>query len=123
MEAFLPAVAMVALLWKLVDVLKACTNWKAGGKNTVVTQLIVWVGGVVVVFLFAQTDWAGSIQIGDAHLGALNIWSQLAVGLSLGSVTSVAFDAKKAVDPSDSARTPELLPPSSGLPQVPDEVL
>lgn len=104
-----PGVAMIALLWKIVDFLKYCTNWSSGGKNPAVTQLVVWFGGIVAVFLFARTDWAASITVSGLTLDKMNLWSQLAAGLSAGALTSVGFDIKKALDRSDSAKTPPLM--------------
>lgn len=110
MEAFLPVVALAALVWKFVDFLKYCTSWSSGGRNGAVTQLIIWVAGVVAVLLFARSDWAGSVSIGELTLDRMNLWSQIVAGLSVGSLTSVGFDTKKAVDATDSAKTPSLLP-------------
>lgn len=115
--------AMVALIWKTVDLLKYLSSWSTGGKNGAITILTVWVAGIVAVLLYSRTDWAGVIDVGGLTLLDLNIWSQLALGLAAGGVTSVGFDFKKAVDPSDSAKTPALMPDTPTGPPPPEPIL
>lgn len=104
---FVPALAMIALIWKVVDFFKGITNkdW-----NAVITQLVVWGAGVAVVVLYAQTVWSAGIAIGDQTLATLNFASLVAVGLAAGAAASTAFDLKKALDGSDSAAQPKLMP-------------
>lgn len=104
---FLPAVAMVALLIKVIDTLRYL---RAGDINGVLTQVSAWVAGIIVVVLVAQTDWADGIQIGDRSLGVLGIWSLVFYGMSAGSTASFAKDTLKAVDNSNSAAIPTLIP-------------
>lgn len=104
---FVPVLAMLALVAKLVDFLR---YGKAKDWNGVLTQAIVWVAGIVVVFLVAQTPWAAAIPFGSVALSKLGAWSLVFVGMSLSSVSSVGKDALKAVDNSNSAAIPTLLP-------------
>lgn len=104
---FVPVVAMAALTLKLVDFLRYC---RAADMNGVFTQLAAWVGGVLVVLLVAQTDWADGIPVGDMSLGTINIWSIIFYGLAAGSAASVYKDTTKAIDNTNSAAIPTLVP-------------
>jgi hypothetical protein len=106
---FLPTVAMAVLTLKIIDVLRYA---RAADFNGVLTQLSAWLAGVVVVLLAAQTDWASGINIGDKHLSTLGFWSLVFYGLSAGSGASIAKDTLKAVDNSNSAAIPVLVPDS-----------
>lgn len=107
---FLPTVAMAVLTLKIVDFLRYA---RAADLNGVLTQLSSWIAGVVVVLLAAQTDWAAGINIGDKNLHTLGFWSLVFYGLSAGSGASIAKDGLKAVDNSNSAAIPTLVPSSS----------
>ncbi len=102
---FVPAVFMVALVWKLVDLVKYVRN---GDVNAALTQLTTYAAGVGVAFLFAATQWADGIMIGDAALSSLSGASLVVAGLALASTGSALYDFKKARDNSDSAATPKL---------------
>lgn len=104
---FIPVVAMAALTLKIVDFLRYC---RAADLNGILTQLAAWIAGVVVVLLVAQTDWADGIGIGDMDLGTLSFWSLVFYGLSAGSGASFVKDSLKAVDNSNSAAIPTLVP-------------
>lgn len=104
---FVPAVAMLLLITKVVDFLRYARSRDANG---VTTQLIAWVGGVLVVLLVAQTTWADGIAVGDRALSTLDIWSQVFAGLTIGSAASFAKDVTKAVDNNNSSAIPTLLP-------------
>lgn len=104
---FIPTVAMVLLTVKIIDFLRYA---RAADFNGVLTQLFAWVAGVLVVLLAAQTDWASGINIGDKNLHTLGFWSLVFYGLSAGSSASVAKDTLKAVDNSNSAAIPVLVP-------------
>lgn len=103
---FVPAVAMLALILKVIDFLRYA---KAGDLNGVLTQLITWVAGVLVLLLVAQTNWADGITIGDTVLSKLGFWSVVFAGLSLASTASLAKDTLKSVDNSNSSAIPTLL--------------
>lgn len=117
---FIPIAAMAILTLKLVDFLRYA---RAADMNGVLTQLCAWIGGVVVVLLVAQTDWADGIQIGDKSLHSLSIWSLIFVGLTTGSGASVVKDiGVKALDNSNSAAIPTLVPTSRKPTDSPTEV-
>jgi len=98
--------ALTALGWKIIDLLKFL---RAGDVNAAVTQVVTWAAGVGVVFLGSATDWAETFAVNGITLESLNGASKVLVGASLLSLGSVGFDFKKALDGSDSARTPSLI--------------
>ena len=102
---YVPLIALGLLVVRLVNFLKYV---KARDKNGWLTILTAWVSGVLVVLLFAQTDFASGIQVGDVGLDSLNVWSLIVVGLTVASTGSFAVDVKKALDTSDSAKVPPL---------------
>ena len=101
---FVPLLAAVALIWKIVDFVKYV---RARDVDSIVTQLGVWLAGVAVLFLLAATDFASGVVVADSPLSQLNWASLVLVGLSVGSSASVLVDAKKALDNSDSAAVPK----------------
>lgn len=104
---FVPVLAMAALTLKVVDFLRYC---RAADVNGVFTQLAAWIAGVIVVLLVAHTDWADGIAVGDMTLGTINVWSLIFYGLSAGSAASFVKDSLKAVDNTNSAALPTLMP-------------
>lgn len=118
MIEFVPIVAMAALTLKCIDFLRYL---RAGDMNGVLTQLASWIAGVIVVLLVAQTDWADGVQVGDMNLATLGIWSLIFYGLSAGSGASFVKDTLKAVDNSNSAAIPTLVP-DKHRPRDPEEV-
>ena len=108
MTEFVPTVAMATLVIAVINFLRYLSAGKAG-LNGVVTQLIAWVAGVVVTLLFAQTDFASGIAVGDLPLDQLNFWSVVVVGLTVASAGSFLVELRKAFDPSDSSVKPRLL--------------
>lgn len=112
---FVPMLAMLALVGKFVDFLRYASKFSRH-RNAVLTQLIAWVAGIVVVQLFAHSSWADSLPVGDSTLGHLNFWSQLIYGLGFASIASAAADFKRAVDNNDSAAVPPLVEPTTYQP-------
>jgi len=118
---FVPVAAMLALIAKIIDFLRYA---RAGDANGVFTQAIVWVAGVGVVVLTAQTTWADGIPFAGQALSDLNIWSLVFVGLAIGSAASLTKDTLKSVDNHNTSAIPTLLPSgpapthASGTPDV-----
>lgn len=106
---FIPVVIMSALIAKVIDFGKALSNRDG---NAVVTQLSAWVAGVLIVILFARSDFSNGIQYGDVVLKNMNLWTQIIVGMAVSSVASVANDVRQAVDPTVQTRELKLLPNS-----------
>lgn len=105
---FVPSLAMAVLTLKIVDFARYA---RAGDLNGVFTQLASWIAGVVVVLLVAQTTWSDGIQIGGTNMHKLGFWSLVFYGLSAGSTASLGKDTLKAVDNTNSAAIPTLIPP------------
>lgn len=103
---FLPAIAMITLVIKIIDFLRYA---RARDLNGVFSQAAVWFAGIIVVMLAAQTDWAATLRVGDLSLNQLGLWSQVFWGLSFASTASFGKDVTKAVDNSNSAAIPTLL--------------
>ena len=79
-------------------------------KNSVVTQIIVWVSAFVVLLLVAQSDLGPQIVVlGETPLSRLNLASLAVVALALGSSGSVLDRYIKAKDNTQSAAAPHLL--------------
>lgn len=102
---FVPALALLALVVSLINFLKYV---RAGDVNGALTQLSVWVAGVLAVFLVAQTDYAPGIEMGGRPLNTLNIASLVFIGLQIGGMASLAVEYKKAFDDDDNATKPDL---------------
>lgn len=106
---FVPLLVMLATVKKIVDL----ARYARGGEwNGVITQVSVWAGGVAVVVLVAQTDWASTVVLGGVALAKMGFWSQVFGGIAVGSVASLAQDGLKAVDNHQSEAKPTLLPPA-----------
>jgi hypothetical protein len=98
--------ALTVLVKKVVDLLRYLN---AREMNGVVTQLVVWAAAVGAVMLAAHTAWASTSLVSGVALSQMNVWSQVYLGLTVGSASSLVQDAVKAVDSSDSARIPPLV--------------
>lgn len=110
---FVPAIAMLALVLKVVDFLRYA---RARDYNGVLTQAVTWVAGVVVLLLVAKTTWAAMISVAGVPLGKLGFWSIVFAGLTVSSGASVVNDYRKALDNTNSAAIPTLLPPGPANP-------
>lgn len=102
---FVPAVAMAALVLKVIDFLRYVGARDLNGSGT---QLITWIAGVAVAFLVAHTEWADGIELGGAPLGKLGFWSLVFVGLTYSSLASAGKDLLKSIDNNNSAKIPTL---------------
>ncbi len=102
---------MIFLIKKVTDLLKAISNRDL---NSIITQFVVVGGAIGALWLAAQTQWAGGISVGDTTLAALNGWSLVFVGATLGTAASVVHDTTRAINSSDQVQTSALLPPRVG---------
>lgn len=102
--------ALGALVSKIVTVVKSIgKDW-----NMVLTQVVVWVAGVAVSWLAAQSHLGGGIVFSGLALEKMNFADLVLAGTALGSTFSVVYDFKKARDDSDNAAEPALAPSLSG---------
>lgn len=104
---FTPLVALGAIIFALINFLKYVTNksW-----SQVVTQAVAWGAGVIGVALFAHSQIGGGIAIGGTTLHRLDWASQFIVGLSATSFFSPVIKTLEAIDNTNTAVTPALIP-------------
>lgn len=110
MEALIILAAVAFAINKTVSVIKGV---RARDWNLVFTQVVVWAVGVAALFLIgAANQFQGLVVPGFAQpLSDFDAWSKVALGWILGGSGSFVFDFKKAIDNTDNAREPSLLPP------------
>lgn len=108
MPAF-PAIVVSTLVIKFLGLIKAVTNRDV---NSAVTILGAWAAGAGALFLAGATVWSHTkgFDIGGFTLSDLDGPSKFVAGAMLGSTGSVVYDVKKALDGTDSASEPKLLP-------------
>jgi cobalamin synthase len=96
-----------ALTLKLVDFFKYLRNsdW-----NGILSIALSWGAGIVAVWVFSKSQWGDEVKIGNESLDSLGDFSTILLGLIVPSIASVLYDAKKAIDRTDSASTPRLTP-------------
>lgn len=87
---FVPILVLGATVKKIVDFTRYA---HAGDYNGIISQVIAWVAGVLVVMLAAHTAWSAGIAFGDLALARMGTYSQILAGIALGSSASLAHDA------------------------------
>jgi hypothetical protein len=98
---------LAAFLKKFVDFLRSL---RGRDTNAIVTQLVAWAGGILVVWLAAHVDFASAVEVANVQLDQMGAWTQAALGVVLGSLASVGQDVLKAVDNTQSEAKPKLVP-------------
>lgn len=110
-----PTVTQFATLAGALSFVKAIVDLvkyvRARNTNGYVTQLAVWLAGVFVIVVMSHSDFGKAIDVGGVTLDAASWGTLLLVGLGLGSSAMLANDVKQALDRSDSAVKPDLVPP------------
>ncbi len=118
------AVIMAALVYKAIDLVKyiaalfgtrsaAAEDPKAArrdAQNGLITLGLGAAVGIGVVMLMAHTLWSNEIKIGAVTLQGLSAVEQVVLGLVITSLAAVLFDVKKAIDGTDTASAPKVLP-------------
>lgn len=102
---FVPAVAMSGLVLTVVNF---CRYVRGQDWSAVLTQAIAWLGGVVVVAIFAQSDFADGLTVGGMAMSSLSGWSIVAVGMTVGAAPSVLVEGFKAIDNTRTTAKPAL---------------
>lgn len=109
--------ALGAVVTKLVSFTKFLSNkdW-----NAALTQAYVWGIGIAVIFIASQATLFNEIHIigkhltdgpdTATHLGDLNFFAILLLGLEGSSLFGVIYDWRKAKDLTDTALEPPLIP-------------
>lgn len=103
---FVPTIAMALLVVAIINLVKFV---RAGDINGFVTTLSVWIAGVVVTLLVAETDFAEGIEIAGRAMSEYNFWSLLFIGLTLSSVAQFANDIRGAIDNTTTTAKPHLV--------------
>lgn len=100
------SVILGAFILKLVDFVKYLmkADW-----NGILTLGVTWVVGFIAVQIFIETQWGDEVTVGNDTLDQLSTMSKIVFGLAAPSIAAVLYDAKKAVDNTDTASTPRLL--------------
>jgi hypothetical protein len=98
---------LAAFAKKLVDFVR---QLRGRDTSAVLTQLLAWAAGIAVVFIGANVDVAGGIEIANMSLDQMSLWSQVVLGAVVGSLGSVGKDVLKAVDNRQTEATPPLVP-------------
>jgi hypothetical protein len=98
---------LVAIIWKLVDFARFVTN---AAWSSAVTQLSVWLSAIAVALLAREAEPFSTIGVVGTTFGELNTAAIVLFALGLGSTASTLVDVKQAIDHSDSAAVPPLLP-------------
>lgn len=109
METITPLLLLGALGYTLVNLVKFL---RARDVDGVVTTLGAWLVGFLLVVVGSHAELTQNWVVPglDVALGSLDWWSQLLLGASALSLFGVAYDFKKAIDSTDSAKVPTLLP-------------
>lgn len=97
---------MAAVAKKFVDFVR---HLRGRDVSAVLTQLLAWVSGAVVVYLAANVDFASSIEFANVQLDQMSLFTQTVLGVLVGSVGSVVKDGLKAVDNSQTEAAPALV--------------
>lgn len=103
---FVPTAAMALLVIAIINLVKFV---RAGDMNGIITTISVWIAGVVVMFLVAQTDFADGIVIADRALSSYNAWSLVFMGLTISSIAQFANDIRGAIDNTVTTAKPHLV--------------
>lgn len=109
MDKAMLLVVLATLGSKVTDFLKFLRNkdW-----NAAVTQLVVWASGAVVMFMASVAKVVHDVEIPSLNgvtFGSLDGGSKILVGTAITSLLSVGYDFKKALDNTDTAKTPPLM--------------
>lgn len=97
-------VGLAALVFSGVNFLKYLS---ARQVKPAITQAVAWGGGILTVMM---ANSATGLPFIDFTPGKLNTWGQVVLGASLGGTASVVREITKALDSSDSAAKPPLIP-------------
>jgi hypothetical protein len=106
---------LLAVVKKAHDLAKQATNRQWGA---VVSQLLAWALGVLVVVVWARSRIYGTtVELGSGTLHDADWWSLVIIGVAVSSSGGIVSDLVKARDNTQSAATPPLVPPA--VPQPP----
>lgn len=111
MDSFITGAGALGLVTAAVNFVKYL---RARDTNGYVTQLAVWLAGIGTTLLIRISDFANTFDVGGVNLDTANAGTVILAGLGLGSAAMLVNDAKQALDRSDSAAKPPLIPEGGG---------
>lgn len=102
-------VVLASTVWKVVDWLR---QLRARDASAVVTQALAWVAGIILTWVATTADAFTKVVLPGTSqpLGDYNGASIALIGILLSSFASSLVDVKQAIDGSDSATKPPLIP-------------
>lgn len=106
MDPVVSLAALAALVYTFVNFVRVA---KARDVNGVVTMLLVWAAGIGALFLFAETNLAHDLVLGNVNLDAMSAWDKVLIGLIPGSFGIVGHDLLGSIDSTRSTAKPPLL--------------
>jgi hypothetical protein len=101
-------IGLAALGWKFVDFLRMLANVKTNVSG-VITQLVAWIGMILAVFLFGESQFGNTVTVASITLDKMDTPTKFLLGLVLGSTASALVDFKQAFDNTDDASKPPLI--------------
>jgi hypothetical protein len=102
------AIIFGAFILKLVDLVKYLIAGLRGDWNDFITLALTWIVGFLAVMIFIKTQWGDEVKLGDQTLDELNFEAKAVFALAAPSIAALLYDAKKAVDNSDTASSPRI---------------
>lgn len=116
METFITTAGALGFVKAVVDLVKYV---RARDTNGYVTQIAVWLAGIGTTVLLSLSDFGESIDVGGVALDVASGATLILAGLGLGSAAMLANEVKSAIDRSDTAVKPELIPhgPEATVPE------
>ena len=97
-------VGLAALVFSGVNFLKFLTNRQV---KPAVTQAVAWLSGIGIVWMADASDGLPFI---DFVPDQTNFWGKVLLGASIGGTASAIESVKRAIDRTDSAAMPSLIP-------------
>lgn len=105
---------LLALIYIVVNFLKFLANAgkDRGALSSAVTQALVWIAGILVIWLASAAKITQGLEVWGTTLGQLDFPSILLGGLMAGSLASTGNQVLSAFDNSRTSAAPPLVPPS-----------
>lgn len=104
MEQFIAVAVVIAFGISILNIIKMAA---AGETNKVATAVAGYAVFIALAFVLRDSDFAGSVAVGDFSLSSLNAWSTVLFGASLAGTAGTAYDALPINTPSFGANTPD----------------
>ena len=114
METFITTAGALGFVKAVVDLVKYI---RARDTNGYLTQITVWLAGIATTVLLSLSDFGESIDVGGVPLDVASGATLVLAGLGLGSAAMLANEVKTALDRSDTAVKPPLVPEGAPPPQ------